>query len=111
VKTAVIAHTWVDGVLRLSFRRTFDEEMMQKWYELEDTVENLVLTDNSDALVWSYNSSGVYSSQSLYAIINYWGVTLVYVPTVWSVNVPPKVQLFLWLLSHNKLATVDNLNK
>jgi hypothetical protein len=25
--------------------------------------------------------------------------------------VPPKVQLFLWLLSHNKLATVDNLNK
>jgi hypothetical protein len=29
---------------------------MQKWYELEDTVENLVLTDNSDALVWSYNS-------------------------------------------------------
>jgi hypothetical protein len=25
--------------------------------------------------------------------------------------VPPKVQLFLWLLSHNKLATVDNVNK
>jgi hypothetical protein len=25
--------------------------------------------------------------------------------------VPPKIQLFLWLLSHNKLATVDNLNK
>jgi hypothetical protein len=81
-KTAVIAHTWVDGVLRLSLRRTFDEEMMQKWYELEATIENLVLTDNSDALVWSNNSSGVYSSQSLYAVINYWGVTPVYVPTV-----------------------------
>jgi hypothetical protein len=27
------------------------------------------------------------------------------------VNVPPKIQLFLWLLSHNKLATIDNLNK
>jgi hypothetical protein len=27
------------------------------------------------------------------------------------VQVPPKIQLFLWLLSHNKLATVDNLNK
>jgi hypothetical protein len=27
------------------------------------------------------------------------------------VGVPPKVQLFLWLLSHNKLAIVDNLKK
>jgi hypothetical protein len=25
--------------------------------------------------------------------------------------VPPKIQLFLWLMSNNKLATVDNLNK
>jgi hypothetical protein len=25
--------------------------------------------------------------------------------------VPPKIQSFLWLLSHNKLATVDNLTK
>jgi hypothetical protein len=25
--------------------------------------------------------------------------------------VPPKIQLFLWLVSHNRLATVDNLNK
>jgi hypothetical protein len=28
-----------------------------------------------------------------------------------NINVQPKVQLFLWLLSHNKLAMVDNLNK
>jgi hypothetical protein len=35
----------------------------------------------------------------------------IYIPAVLSVNVPPKIQLFLWLLSHNKLATIDNLNK
>jgi hypothetical protein len=45
------------------------------------------------------------------AIINYRGVTLVYIPLVWNIMVPPKVQLFLWLLSHNKLATVDKLKK
>jgi hypothetical protein len=27
------------------------------------------------------------------------------------VCVPPKIQLFLWLLAYNKLATVDNLNR
>jgi hypothetical protein len=25
--------------------------------------------------------------------------------------VPPKIHLFLWLLSHNKLVTIDNLNR
>jgi hypothetical protein len=35
----------------------------------------------------------------------------VFIPAIWKVVVPPKVQLFLWLLSHNKLATVDNLKK
>jgi hypothetical protein len=35
----------------------------------------------------------------------------VYIPAIWKIGVPPKVQLFLWLVSHNKLATVDNLNK
>jgi hypothetical protein len=107
----VLVHTWVDGELRLTFRRNFDEEMMQAWYDLEATVENIVLNDSSDALVWSYNSSGVYSSQSFYAIVNYRGVTPIYILAVWSVNVSPKIQLFFWLLSHNKLAMVDNLSK
>jgi hypothetical protein len=34
-----------------------------------------------------------------------------FVLVVWKVCVPPKIHLFLWLLSHNKLATVDNLNE
>jgi hypothetical protein len=34
-----------------------------------------------------------------------------YIPTIWNIGVPPKIQFFLWLLSHNKLATFDNLNR
>jgi hypothetical protein len=59
---------------------------------------------------WCYEKSGVYSSHS-YAIINFNGVTPIYIAAVWNIRVPPKIQLFLWLLSPNKLATVDNLNK
>jgi hypothetical protein len=54
---------------------------------------------------------GEYSSHSFYAIINYRGLAPIYILAVWSVNVPPKMHLFLWLLSYNKLTTVDNLNK
>jgi hypothetical protein len=100
----------VDGKIRRSFR-TFNQDLMQSWVELVLVVENLVLTDESDSLVWCYHKSGVYSAQSLYAIINYRGVRPVYVPAIWKLDAPPKIQLFLWLLSHNKLATIDNLNK
>jgi hypothetical protein len=53
----------------------------------------------------------VYSSQSFYVVINYRGLAPVYILAVWGIQVPRKIHLFLWLLSNNKLATVDNLNK
>jgi hypothetical protein len=52
-----------------------------------------------------------YSSQSFYAIINYRGITPIYIPAVWNIVVPPKVQLFMWLLSHNKLDIVITLRR
>ena len=33
----------------------------------------------------------------------------VFIPAVWKIIVPPKIHVFLWLLSNNKLMTVDNL--
>ena len=30
---------------------------------------------------------------------------------VWKIKVPPKVHIFLWLISHNKILTRDNLVK
>jgi hypothetical protein len=78
---------------------------------LRVVVEQVNINDESDALIWWCDRVGEYSSHSFYAIINYRGVTPIYIPVIWSVNVSPKIHLFLWLLSHNKLATVDNLNK
>jgi hypothetical protein len=61
--------------------------------------------------VWVYEKIGTYSSHSFYALISYRGVTPMYILAIWNIRVPPKIQLFLWLLSHNKLARVDNLNR
>jgi hypothetical protein len=52
-----------------------------------------------------------YSSQSFYAIINYRGITPIYIPAVWNIVLPPKVQLFMWLLSHNKLDIAITLRR
>jgi hypothetical protein len=90
-KTKIVAEVWVNGELRLTFRITFFERMLGIWDELMTVVENVVLRDETDAVVWCYNSTGVYSSQSMYVIINYIGVTPVYVLAVWKINVSPKI--------------------
>jgi hypothetical protein len=53
----------------------------------------------------------VYSSKSLYAIVNFRGVQPVYLPAVWDLKIPPRIQNFLWLFSQNKILTRDNLRK
>ena len=54
---------------------------------------------------------GQYSTSSLYHVINFRGIQPIYPPVVWKLKVPPKIHVFLWLLSNNKLMTRDNLRK
>jgi hypothetical protein len=70
-KTKIVPKVLVEGELRLSFRRNFNEDMMVKWGELCVVVEQLNLSDESDALLWGYERSGVYYAQSFYVVINY----------------------------------------
>jgi hypothetical protein len=85
--------------------------MMDQWYQLEQIASSIRLSDVEDSLMWKLHSSGVYSSQSLYAVLNYRGMTPMFIPMVWKLNVPPRVQVFLWLLSYNNFFTRDNLVK
>jgi hypothetical protein len=43
-----VADIWVDGELRLSFRRTFTDEMMLAWGDLVSILESVVLSEESD---------------------------------------------------------------
>jgi hypothetical protein len=63
-------------------------------------------TNEDDSLICKFHSS-----QSLYGVINFRGITPVYVSAIWKRLVPPRVHFFLWLLSHNILLTKDNLMK
>jgi hypothetical protein len=47
----------------------------------------------------------------MYKIISFRGVVPLYIPSVWSLHVPPRIHTFLWLLSKDKLMTRDNLQK
>jgi hypothetical protein len=62
-------------------------------------------------MIWQFNSYGIYSTQSLYKIINFRGIKPVHVYAIWSIKVPPRVHFFLWLVIKNRALTRDNLAK
>jgi hypothetical protein len=106
-----ICEVWDGENLRFTFRRTVDQEMMDQWHELLGIASSISLGDEDDTIIWQYNSSGVYSVQSLYAIVNNRGVKQVYTLMMWKIKVPPRIHIFLWLLANNKVLTRDNLAK
>jgi hypothetical protein len=84
--------------------------MMLVWDDSREVVRSRV-ERGAYTPIWNCSSSGIYPSQSCYAVINFRGAASIYISAVWNVKVPPKIHLFLWLLSHNKLATIANLNR
>jgi hypothetical protein len=105
-----LREAWDGENLRFTFRRTVNERLMQQWLKLRQIVED-VHFEESDCIIWQYNSSEKYSVQTLYAIINNRGVRQVYTPLVWKLSVPSRCYIFLWLLAKNKVLTRDNLAK
>jgi hypothetical protein len=88
-----------------------DNRLLQRWYDLKSISESLCLNNEEDSIIWKFESKGVYSVSSLYAIVNFRGVLPVHIPAVWRVKVQPRVHVFLWLLVNNRLLTRDNLVK
>ena len=95
----------------LTFRRCVSTSTMNLWLELCSLLESVSLSEEEDQILWHYTSSGKYSVQSLYAVINHRGVTPMFVGSIWKLTIPPRVQFFLWLLSNNRVLTRDNLGK
>jgi hypothetical protein len=81
-KSKTLAEVWAKGELRLSFCRTFSDQMLESWEEMKAVVEQVSLREEPDALIWGCERSGAYSSHSFYATINYRRVKPVNIPVV-----------------------------
>jgi hypothetical protein len=68
---------------------------MQQWYEILQIADSIQFGDENDAIIWKFNSTGKYSVQSLYAVINDRGVKHVYTPVMCKLSVPPRLHIFL----------------
>jgi hypothetical protein len=99
-----VHEVWDGQNLMLTFRRSVSSRLMNLWFELTSIIESVSLTEEDDHIMWSYTSSGKYSVQSLYAVINHRGVVPMFVSAVWKLNIPQECRFFCgcWL-------TIDSL--
>lgn len=101
-----------DGVnLKCTFRINVYSDHYQSWLDIAELVSSIQLSEEEDEMIWQFNCSSNYSSQSLYKIINFRGIKSIHVPAVWSLKIPPRVHFFLWLVMNNRALTRDNLAK
>jgi hypothetical protein len=78
-----IREAWDGENLKFSLRRTLNSRIMQIWLELVEIARCILLTDEEDVMIWQFNSSGMYSVQSLYVVMR-----KVFTPVIWKIPVP-----------------------
>lgn len=82
-------HELRDGSdLRCTFRRTVDSALFRKWEEVIQLALTIDFTHEQDEMIWTFNSQGVYSSMSLYGVINNRGFRPIYLPVIWNLKIP-----------------------
>jgi hypothetical protein len=57
--------------------------MMVSWLELIEIAKTISYFDENDQLIWQYETNGIYSSSSMYAIVKFRGIQPIYLPSVW----------------------------
>jgi hypothetical protein len=66
------------------------DEMMVSWLEILEIAKTISYCDENDQLIWQYETNGIYSSSSMYAIVNFRGIQPIYLPFVWKLKILPK---------------------
>eukprot|EP00253_Pinus_taeda_P002816 PITA_02816 len=72
----------------------------------------ILIAAGADILRWGYEEKGIFLAREAYKIITKDKITKDKIwDRIWSPSLWPKVSTFLWLLSHNRILTWDNLRK
>ena len=56
-----ISQVWDGHVLRLTFRRSVSENLVNMWYNMLSMVEDLNIQEDDDQIIWSFSSNGKFS--------------------------------------------------
>jgi zinc-binding in reverse transcriptase len=106
-----LSEVWNGGQIKLNLSRGVSIAMRHEKSQLLSILQNLRFTQSDDLAVWVWEPTGLYTIKSLYTFLCFGGVKTYLSKSVWSLKIPLKHKLFLWMLLNNKILTKDNLCK
>lgn len=95
----------------VEFSDTLTGISLFEWNELLHTLSKISFTHDMDKLSWRWDSTGSFSVKSIYQILNYTGILTRQPLLWWSIPIPPKIRIFMWLTFRNRILTKHNLRK
>ena len=99
------------GVWALHFRRSLSEEEMEDWSRLSDLLLSVQLGEGADVMRWEFENKTQYSTKSLYRFITFGGVREMNLIDIWNCRVPLRIQIFLWMVYHDRIQSAVQLKK
>ncbi|KAJ4746715.1 RNA-directed DNA polymerase (reverse transcriptase)-related family protein [Rhynchospora pubera] len=98
-------------MFRSSLRTSLSASSQWSMLECSLSILNLSATRKSDDFIWNLNPEGMFSVSSFYNFQMSFPKVNSSLYSLWKLNIPPRMKIFAWQMSLNKLATIDNLKK
>ncbi len=79
--------------------------------ELKELLERVRIGQGNDGVVWRWDAKGFFTVKSAYAVLSDGGLRDHCSNHLWSLRLPTKVHILVWLVLKKRLLTTDNLLK
>ncbi|KAG8071941.1 hypothetical protein GUJ93_ZPchr0006g45670 [Zizania palustris] len=109
-KNISVARVFASNWSILKFRRDLVGDKFRSWHNMRKMCEPMILNDRPDRVLWSLNGNGVFTVKSFYNALKVHNLPKKR-DVIWTLKIPLKVRVFLWLARKNKILTRDNLIK
>jgi hypothetical protein len=100
---AAAARNWF-----FTYRRWLSAELLVQDGEMRDKLSRVVLTQEVDVPVWDWTKNGQFTIKSVYKDLSKAGIDRSF-KHLWKAKIPLKIKVWLWLISHNAIATKDTM--
>lgn len=94
----------------MKFIRNLHGILYLEWIELLEIISHISYTHSEYKLSWRWEA-GKFTVKFLYKLLNFRGIKPNNAMLWWSIPVPLKVRVIIWLTAKNKILTKNNLRK
>lgn len=91
----------------IHFTRSLSGILAEEWQQVLFliSISTSSFTHHHDKIAWRWDSSGLFTCRSIYKLLNFRGVNDNKNTIIWTLSIPPKIRIFVWLLLNNMILT------